>query len=171
MRVVRVGDHRLGKLLGGPGERAQHQHAGVVDARGDKFLGHQIQPVPQGCDQGHVGREVVGHQVFGVERTKLVTHRHPPLLPEPSVDPAHSFLDGPAEFAVGFALGAGGHGHLQKGEVVGVAGVSLQKQLDRLEPFQDSLGVVQPVGPQDQKACADGAPDCLRPLSDGRLGG
>ena len=68
VEVVRIDDERLGQLARRAGERAEHQHAALVVARGDELLGDQVHAVVQAADVAevrcleeaeHLGRLVV----------------------------------------------------------------------------------------------------------------
>ena len=52
--IVRVDDDGIGQLVDGAGELAEHQHAGLVGARRDELLGHQVHPVAEGGHDHHV---------------------------------------------------------------------------------------------------------------------
>ena len=56
--VVRIDDERLAQLLGGAGQRAQHQHAVLVVARRDEFLRDEIHPVGKRADDAEMRHPV-----------------------------------------------------------------------------------------------------------------
>ena len=56
--VVRVDPDRAAELVGGAGELAQHEHAAIVDPRGDVLLRDEVHPVSQRRHEHDVGGKV-----------------------------------------------------------------------------------------------------------------
>ena len=53
--IVGIDDQRFGQLPRGAGELRQDEHAVIVVARGDEFLGDQVHAVMQAADETQIG--------------------------------------------------------------------------------------------------------------------
>ena len=73
--VVWVDDQRILQLLGRARQRAQHEHAVLVVARGDEFLGHQIHSIVQRADDAEVRESVECDQADNCQRRSMIDHR------------------------------------------------------------------------------------------------
>ena len=94
VHVVRIDDEGVLQLLRRTRQLAQHQHAVLVVARGDEFLGDQVHPVVQRADDAEVRETVERHQRLDPQRRGLIRDERctvgctvaPVELPDPRRD-------------------------------------------------------------------------------------
>src|SRR5260221_2756989 len=143
--VVRVDDQGLRKLARGAGELAEDEHAALIVARSDEFLGHQVHPVVQAADDTHVRRPVVLINLVGVVMLDAQQDGSTALAGEPFIDAARLRAHSRVEILVLVDARARGSGDLHEDELPDPQRIDLQHALDGEEALQDSLGVVEPV--------------------------
>lgn len=99
--VVRVDQKRFPHLLGCSGQFAQGERRRLIGPAGHKFLGHQIHPVAQGSDQGHVASPVQRHQFVKLPVPALIEQRGPTVAGESALGENDRLLQFPLHRLVG----------------------------------------------------------------------
>ena len=106
------------QLVGCAGELAQHEHAVVVEARGDVLLGDQVHAVAQRRDEHDVGGEVQRDHLLAREAVVQVADRLVADRAVVAVDAADRQLDLVAQLHVGLDPLAAGAGDLHERDVL-----------------------------------------------------
>ena len=159
--VVRIDGECGFHLRCGTRQFAEHENAIVVHARGRVFLGDQIHPVPQRCDDHHVGGAVQRDKLLGRHGAVHIVDRqgvHGAVRP---VDASDQTLDLAAEFAVRIDVTARRDGHLDVAHPVSQGRVTFQHLAHGLEPSGNALCVIQTIDAKDDAPAAGVASDFL----------
>jgi hypothetical protein len=162
---VRVDDVGLLELDRRAGELAEHERAPLVVPAGDVLLGDEVHPVAQGGDEQDVRREVERDEFLLGERLMQVVHRRVPQLGVLAVDPSDVGLNLFAQRLVALDALPARRGDLHEDRSRELEALFVEELLDRLQPVQDPLGVVEPVdAEQDELGVAELAADGACPL-------
>ena len=145
--VVRIDDQRFGQLACGAGEAAEDQHAVLVVARGDELLAHQVHAVVQAGDHADVGgaEQLVDRIVLvmlGQQVDRLVVRGLPKRLLMRSVARCDAFVEAAGIPRARLRVGAA---TCTNTNLPTHCGYFSSRPLDRVQPLEDALGVVEPV--------------------------
>src|SRR5207249_4149228 len=93
--VVRVDDHRLAELLGGPGELREDEDAIRRRAAATRhvFLGDQVHAITEGRDEGDVRSHIVRGELLTREGCIQILEGRAPLGREAAGDAADGLVD------------------------------------------------------------------------------
>ena len=73
--VVGVDEERVGQLLRGAGQLAQHEHAAKVLARRDELLGDEVHAVVQRADDAEIGQTIERDEAAQLQRAFSIADR------------------------------------------------------------------------------------------------
>jgi hypothetical protein len=85
IRIVRTDDQGFRQFARGAGELGQDQHAALIVAGGDKFLGDQVHAVMQAADEAQIGGTKMLVHLFRIVVFDL-EHNGAALAPEAVID-------------------------------------------------------------------------------------
>ena len=143
--IVRIDEERVGKFIGGAGKGAEDKSAAFIVTRSDEFLGYQVHAVMQGSDETDRGGAVVAED-FLVGVMPLQKHdRFPMRGGETGVDAVGFGGDFLEKLLVTGDVRAAGSGNLHEGKAPLEGGIEFEKELDGVETFEDTLGVVNAI--------------------------
>ena len=91
--AVRIDNQCFWQFAGCPGHFAEDQHTVILSACCHVFFGNQVHPVAQRGDQSDVSHRIERTQRLQPEVFVQVGDRRPTDIGEPSIDPAHQFVD------------------------------------------------------------------------------
>ena len=143
--VVGVHLDRIPKVLGGPGELAQHERTVVGQPRRDVLVRHEVHPVTEWRDQGHVSRDVVREERSLIQVPVEIVDRDLARTPEATVHMTDEPIDVGLQVGVGAHVGtARNHDLNERVVVTGRAGPAHELLVGE-DPFRDPLRIVESV--------------------------
>src|SRR5258708_31331232 len=151
--VERVAGYGLAKLGADAGELAEdHRTAAVARVLdSDVLLSNEVHAVDERREEHHVGDGIVrGELLRGQRSMQVVDGNVQARLGEPAVDPADMPLNRGAQAAVLIHVVPAGYGDLKERDLGAQVLASLEKCLHGKQPFDNPLGVVEPVDAEQQ---------------------
>ena len=156
--IIGIDDQPLAQTLRGAGEPRQDQHAVVVGAGGDEFLGHQVHAIAKRRDEQHVRGPVEHGEVASAEPVTEIAHRRPFRRRKPAADAADQAIDLLAQRAVLRHALARRHLDLHEADAPVPFGVPRQKRVIGVQALRDALGIVQPIDAENDALGGDRRP-------------
>ena len=143
----RVGIDRdgVGQFPSRPREAAQQEDPRQIILGGDELLRYQVHSVVERTDDAQIGQLIVGADLLMGELPLEVDDGAPVTLGIFPVRPIDQLIDLPDEIVIAFYMGAAGRRDLDEDESFPVLRILLQEPVNRQEPFDDPLGVIDPL--------------------------